>query len=57
VCPIDEAVLSDAFCHVADITLRLNRKLTYDAKAEHFRKDSEANQRLKLRPMRAPWKI
>ncbi|MEI8042831.1 MAG: Gfo/Idh/MocA family oxidoreductase [Verrucomicrobiota bacterium] len=57
VSPIEEAVLADAFCHVADIALRLNRKLTYDVKAEHFRKDDAANQRLKLRPMRAPWKI
>ena len=57
VCPIDEAVLSDAFCHVADIALRLNRKVTYDTQAERFLKDDEANQRLKLRSMRAPWKI
>ena len=54
---IDEAVLSDAFCHVADNALRLNRKLSYNVKAEHFLKDDGANQRLKLRPMRAPWKI
>jgi 23S rRNA (adenine2503-C2)-methyltransferase len=55
VSPIEDAVLSDAFCHVADIAIRLRRKLTYDIRAEQFPGDSEANQRLAVRPMRTPW--
>jgi glucose-fructose oxidoreductase len=54
---IESAVLSDAFCHVSDITLRLQRKLTYDVGAEKFKGGKEANQRLQSRRMRAPWKV
>jgi predicted dehydrogenase len=57
VAPIEEAVKADALCHVSDIALRLNRKLTYDTTAEKFRGDTAANQRLALRPMRAPWHL
>ncbi len=57
VSPIDSAVQSDAFCHVADLAIRLRRPLRYDGKAEKFIGDNEANQRLSLRSMRAPWKI
>jgi hypothetical protein len=53
---IHSAVLSDAFCHVSDIALRLGRKLTYDVEGEKFVGDKEANQRLALRALRAPWK-
>jgi len=57
VCPIEDAVQSDAICHLADIALRLGRKVTYDLKREKFLKDKEANRRLALRPMRKPWKL
>ena len=57
VAPIEDAVKSDAFCHVADIAIRLKRKLHYDTKAETFADDHQANQRLTLRPFRAPWKL
>lgn len=57
VAPIEDAVKSDAFCHVADIAIRLKRKLRFDTKSETFSEDQEANQRLALRPFRAPWKI
>ena len=57
VSPIDDAVIADAFCHVADIAIRLKRKLHYDTKSETFADDKEANQRLALRPFRSPWKI
>jgi predicted dehydrogenase len=53
---IHSAVLSDAFCHVSDIALRLGRKLTYDVEGEKFVGDKEANQPLALRALRAPWK-
>jgi hypothetical protein len=57
VSPVEAAVLADAFCHLPDIALRLNRKLTFDITAETFPGDPAANRRLRLRPMREPWKI
>ena len=57
VCPIEEAVLTDAFCHVPDIAIRLKRKLTYDTKAEKFVEDKDANERLGMRAMRRPWSL
>jgi hypothetical protein len=55
VSPIESAVLSDAFCHVPNLAIRLQRKLTYDVKVEKFLDDAEANKRLQLRAARAPW--
>jgi predicted dehydrogenase len=55
VSPIESAVLSDAFCHVADIAIRRPGKLTYDVDAEKFVSNPEANQRLACRSLRAPW--
>lgn len=57
VCPIDAAVKADTLCHLADIAMRLQRKLTFDMDHERFVGDAEANQRLKCRPLRAPWKL
>lgn len=57
ICPIDEAVAGDALCHIADIAIRLGRKLTFDTKSEHFVSDDEANLRLNARPMRKPWHL
>ena len=57
VSPIDAAVTGDALCHIADISCRLGRKLTFDFKKERFANDEEANQRLKARPMRKPWHL
>lgn len=53
---VESAVLADTFCHVPDIALRLQRKVTYDVTQEKFLNDSDANQRLQLRAPRAPWK-
>lgn len=57
ICPIEDAVQADALCHLADITARLERKLTFDPKKESFVKDNEANKRLALRPQRPPWRF
>jgi predicted dehydrogenase len=57
VCPIDEAVRSDALCHLSDIAIRLNRKVVWDPRKERFLGDEEANLRLRARQMRAPWHL
>ena len=55
ICPIGAAVTADTFCHIADIAIRLGRKLTFDFNKERFVNDDAANRRLKARPMRKPW--
>jgi predicted dehydrogenase len=55
VCPIEEAVLGDSLCQIADIAARLRRTLTYDIGREDFVNDPEASRRLRLRDMRKPW--
>ena len=57
VSPIKDAVRGDTLCRIADIAIRLGRKLTFDMKKEHFFGDDAANRRLKARPMRSPWKL
>jgi predicted dehydrogenase len=57
ICPIDAAITGDALCHIADIAIRLGRKLTFDLKQERFIGDASANDRLKARPMRKPWHL
>jgi predicted dehydrogenase len=56
ICPIEDSVQADILCHLSDIAVRLNRKLTWDPKKEQFVKDAEANKKLKLR-MRPGWKL
>ncbi len=57
VCPIEEAVLADTLCQIADIAARLNRTLTYDMGREDFVNDPDASRRLRLRDMRRPWGV
>jgi predicted dehydrogenase len=57
ICPIDDAVQADILCHLSDIAARTNRKLTWDPAKERFVKDSEANHKIALRPMRKPWRL
>lgn len=57
VCPIDESVRSDSLCHISELAIRLNRKLTWDPKKEEFPGDEEANLRLRVRKMRSPWQV
>jgi hypothetical protein len=42
--------------NVADIAVRLGRKLKWDPRAEQFVGDAEANKHL-AQPMRAPWRL
>jgi predicted dehydrogenase len=57
VCPIDESVQSDTLCHLSEIAIRLNRKVTWDPRKERFLGDREASLRLLPRKMRAPWHL
>ena len=41
---------------IAEISIRLNRKLRWDPKSETFSDDAEANGFLST-PMRTPWKL
>ena len=57
VCPIDESVWSDTLCELSDIAIRMNRKVVWDVKKEHFIDDKEANLRLLPHEMRKPWHL
>ncbi|MBI2926555.1 MAG: hypothetical protein HYY24_12745 [Verrucomicrobia bacterium] len=57
ICPIEDSVQADILCHLSDIAGRLQRKLRWDPAKEKFIGDDDANRRLALRPMRAPWKL
>jgi predicted dehydrogenase len=52
--PVDIGHRVSTVCHLANISLRLGRKLKWDPKAERFENDAEADKML-ARPMRKPW--
>jgi len=54
--PVDIGHRVSTVCHLANISIRLGRKLKWDPKAERFEQDAEANQMLS-RPMRKPWTL
>ncbi len=54
--PVDIGHRVSTVCHLANISIRLGRKLQWDPKAEHFVGDAAANAML-TRPMRSPWKL
>jgi len=47
---------ANSLCLLADIAMRLERKVTWDPAAERFDNDDEANRRLS-RAMRSPWHL
>ena len=53
---IDSAVQSDIISHLADITIRLGRKIRWDPKTETIIGDETAA-RMARRAMRAPWTL
>jgi predicted dehydrogenase len=57
ICSIDTAVTSCALCHIADIAIRLDRRLSFDFEKGRFTNDGEANHRLAARPIRKPWRV
>ncbi len=54
--PVEIGHRVSTVCHLANLSLRLGRKLKWDPNTERFENDSEANAMLS-RPMRAPWKL
>lgn len=54
--PVDIGHRVSAVCHLANIAIKLGRKLRWDPEKEHFPDDAEANGMLS-RPMRNPWKL
>ena len=56
IAPAEVAHRSTTTCHVANICLRLGRKLRWNPKVERFVKDTEAD-RMLARAMRPPWRL
>lgn len=54
--PVDIGHRVSTVCHLANIAVKLGRKLKWDPQAEVFPGDDEAN-RFLSRPMREPWKL
>jgi hypothetical protein len=54
VADIEQAYISTASCILANIAMKLNRTLTWDATQQRVVGDEEAN-RLLQRPYRGPW--
>ena len=54
--PVDVGHRVSTVCHLANICLRLGRKLKWDPKQEHFLNDPEADAMMH-RPLRSPWKL
>jgi predicted dehydrogenase len=54
--PVDIGHRVSSICHLANIALKLGRKLKWDPAAERFLNDDSANAMLS-RPMRSPWKL
>ncbi len=54
--PVDIGHRVSTVCHLANIAIRVGRKLKWDPEQERFIGDDSANGMLS-RPMRAPWKL
>ena len=54
--PVEVGHRSASICHLANIAMRLNRKLHWDPDEEHFVNDEQAN-RLLSKPVRTPWHL
>ena len=54
--PVDIGHRVSTVCHLANIAIKLGRKLKWDPKREHFVGDEEANNMLD-RPRRDPWQL
>jgi predicted dehydrogenase len=55
--PVDIGHRVSSVCHLANIAIKLGRKLKWDPAREEFPGDAKANALCQVRPMRAPWKL
>jgi len=55
-CPIETAHRSNSICQLADIAIRLRRKMRWDPDKEEFIDDDEGN-RMLSKAMRHPWRL
>jgi predicted dehydrogenase len=54
--PVDIGHRVSTVCHLANLAIKLGRKLKWDPVAERFHNDAEANA-MRSRPMRSPWTL
>jgi predicted dehydrogenase len=54
--PVDIGHRVSTVCHLANIAIKVGRKLKWDPENEKFEGDDQANKMLS-RPMRSPWKL
>jgi predicted dehydrogenase len=54
--PVDIGHRVASVCHLANLSIKLGRKLKWNPQTEQFENDTEANSLLS-RPMRSPWKL
>jgi predicted dehydrogenase len=54
---VEAAVRGDTLCQLALIAVKRGRRLRWDPEAEKFVGDPAANELLRPRPMRGPWKL
>ena len=55
-CPLEDAIISDSFSHMANIAIRTGKKITWDPANGEIKDDHEAF-KLFIREMRAPYQI
>ncbi|MDT8301562.1 MAG: Gfo/Idh/MocA family oxidoreductase [Sedimentisphaerales bacterium] len=56
IAPVEVGHRSASICHLANIAMRLNRKLNWSPDEEHFINDEQAN-RFLSKPIRTPWHL
>jgi len=56
IAPVEVGHRSASICHLANIAMKLGRKLSWNPEEERFIGDDQAN-RLLSKPMRAPWHL
>lgn len=55
--PVEIGHRVSTVCHLANIAIKVGRKLRWDPNKEAFLGDADATALQRLRPMRAPWKL
>jgi myo-inositol 2-dehydrogenase / D-chiro-inositol 1-dehydrogenase len=55
--PVDIGHRVSTVCHLANIAIRLGRKLKWNPEGEYFENDAEADTMRRVRPMRSPWTL